>query len=100
MQFPWQPRPRPRAPRAQVEPIRLDPAADVEVQRKLVARLTAEQLTAAWYLSGDALQAARDPRRAQQLVVLRGLMLDALEQRDPVRYDRWLRAGGPPVEAR
>ena len=96
MQLPWQS--RPRAPRAQAEPIRLDPAADVEVQRKLVGRLTGEQLTAAWYLSGDALRSARDPRRAQQLVVLRGLMLDSLEQRDPARYDRWLRAGGPSAE--
>lgn len=97
MQFPWQS--RPRAPRPSVEPIRLDPAADVEVQRKLIGQLTTEQLTAAWYLSADALQATHDLRRAGQLVVLRGLLLDALERRDPVRFDRWLRDGGPPVEA-
>lgn len=93
MQFPWQS--RPRAPRPQVEPIRLDPAADAESQRIVVARLSTDQITAAWYLSADALVATRDPRRAAQLIVL----LDALERRDPVRYDRWLRDGGPPVEA-
>ncbi len=97
MQFPWQS--RPRAPRPQVEPIRLDPAADVESQRAVVARLSTDQITAAWYLSGDALVATRDSRRAAQLVVLRGVLLDALERRDPARYDRWLREGGPPVEA-
>lgn len=101
MQFPWQSRPRsPRQLRPSVEPIRLDPAADVEVQRKLVGQLTTEQLTAAWYLSADALQTSRDPRRAGQLVVLRGLLLDALERRDPARFDRWLRNGGPAVESR
>ncbi|MBI2242723.1 MAG: hypothetical protein HYU55_01755 [Nocardioides sp.] len=68
MQFPWQS--RPRAPRPQVDPIRLDPAADVASQRAVVARLSTEQITAAWYLPGDALVAARDPRRSAQLVVL------------------------------
>lgn len=97
MQFPWQS--RVRTPRPQVEPIRLDPAADVESQRMLVDRLTTQQISAAWYLSADALVATRDPRRAEQLVVLRGLLLDALEQRDPIRYGRWLRDGGPRVEA-
>jgi hypothetical protein len=95
VQFPWQSRPRPARP--QVEPIRLDPAADLESLRTLVGHLSTGQVSVAWHVSCDALLAARDPRRAEQLVVLRSLLLDTLEERDPSRYDRWLRDGGPPV---
>ncbi|WP_151081499.1 hypothetical protein [Nocardioides cynanchi] len=73
----------------------LDPAGDPEALRRAVARLTLDQLAGAWHSSQTALAAGHDVRRQAQLVMLRGMVLDEVEQRRPRLYRRWLRDGGP-----
>jgi hypothetical protein len=93
MRFPWQS--QPSGPQPHGERIVLDPAAETEVLRGILATLTLEQLTAGWISSDAAMVIAREQSRTDQLVRLRGLLLDQLEKRYPRSYDVWLRRGGP-----
>jgi hypothetical protein len=93
MRFPWQSRPGEEPPH--VERIVLDPAAPAEELRRVLDTLTLDQLTAGWVSSDAAMTMARDRSRIDQLVRLRGLLLDQLEARYPRTYDQWLRRGGP-----
>ena len=93
MRFPWQSRPKGEHPH--VERIVLDPAAEADALRAVLGTLTLEQLTAGWISSDAALAIAREQTRTDQLVRLRGLLLDEMERRYPHTYDQWLRRGGP-----
>lgn len=93
MRFPWRSRPTGSHPR--VERIVLDPAAESDILRGVLSTLTLEQLTAGWLSSDAALTVARDDSRRDQLLRLRGLVLDQLEERFPNAYGQWLRLGGP-----
>jgi hypothetical protein len=100
MYFMWVPPvPDPEGPAGgspdSVSRIVLDPSDDPTALRAALAALTLDQLAGAWRSSDTTMARTRDVRRRCQVVGLRCLVLDEVEQRRPRLYQRWLRDGGP-----
>ena len=94
MWVPYDPGPRDGVPKV------LDPYADQPTLRAAVHSLTNDELVSAWCSSDRRLAGDPDASRRCAIVALRGLMLEEVERRSPMRYRRWLRQGGPSLRRR